>query len=140
MSATEAVPSSREFTMVGVAYGAFVTGLFLVWPSVIGVVIAYVRRGHVAGGILESHYSWLIRTFWWSLVIGVVVITGMVSVIVPNAIALADAARSGDYLTIPWSLIGTAIGGALALSLVWLWTAYRLVRGLLRLADGRGAP
>jgi uncharacterized membrane protein len=140
MSASEAVPSSREFTLVGIAYGAFVMGLFLVWPSVIGVVIAYVRRSDVAGGILESHYRWLIRTFWWSLAIGVVVIAGMVSVIVPNALELSEAARSGDYLSIPWSLIGAALGGGLALSLVWLWTGYRLMRGLLRLADGRAAP
>lgn len=140
MSATEAIPPSREFTLVGVTYGTFVMGMFLFWPSLIGVVIAYVKRADVAGGMLESHYRWLIRTFWWSAAIGGVVIAAMLSVIVPNAVSVAQAAHTGDYLSIPWSLIGAVVLGGLVLSLIWLWNGYRLLRGLLRLSDGRAAP
>jgi hypothetical protein len=32
---TSPVPSSREFTFLGVTYGLFACGLFLVWPALI---------------------------------------------------------------------------------------------------------
>jgi uncharacterized membrane protein len=140
MSATEPIPSSREFTFVGIAYGLHVTGLFLMWPSFIGIVLDYVKRGDVDGTILESHYDWLIRTFWWSLLWGVLVLAGMLAVIVPHAIQVAELARAGNYLAIPWSILAAAVLGGIGLSLVWFWTAYRFTRGILRLSDGRAAP
>ena len=139
-ASTAAVPSSREFTLVGVAYGAFGLGLLLFWPSVIGLVLAYVKKSDVAGSMLESHYRWLIRTFWWSVLWWAVIITAMLWVIVPNALVIGEAARTGNYLSIPWSLIGAAIAGGLALSIVWFWTVYRLIRGVIRLSDGRALP
>jgi len=57
MSASEPVPSSREFTLVGIAYGLHVTGLFLIWPALIGLVLDYIKRGDVEGTVLESHYG-----------------------------------------------------------------------------------
>ena len=48
--------------------------------SIIGVVIAYMNRGK-AGGWLESHYTWAIRTFWmgilYSLIAAVLMIVGI---------------------------------------------------------------
>jgi uncharacterized membrane protein len=140
MSSSDPIPSSREFTFVGVAYGIYVLGLFLFWPLLIGVVLAYVKRNDVGGTMLESHYGWLIRTFWWWTVLWTAIIVAMLAVIVPNAMLIAAAVRSGDYLSIPWSLIGAAIGGGIALSVVWFWAVYRLIRGVLRLADGRPVP
>jgi uncharacterized membrane protein len=140
MAASASVPSSREFTFVGVAYGIYVMGLFLVWPLLAGVVLAYIKRGDVAGTMLASHYRWLIHTFWWWTVWWIVIVAGMLSVIVPNALLLAEVARSGEYLNIPWSIIGAAILGGIALSVVWFWAVYRLVRGVLRLSDGRAVP
>ena len=140
MSASEPVPSSREFTFVGIAYGLHVTGLFLFWPAVIGLVLDYVKRGDVEGTVLESHYGWLIRTFWWSLLWGGLILGAMLWVIVPEAISVAGLARSGNYLAIPWSIIGAAVGGGFGISVVWFWAAYRLMRGILRLSDGRAVP
>src|SRR5688572_10519368 len=42
---------------------AFLFGI----PGIAGVVVAYVKRSEAAGTWLESHYRWLIRTFWFSL-------------------------------------------------------------------------
>ena len=140
MSASEPVPSSREFTFVGIAYGLHVTGLFLFWPALIGIVLDYIKRGDVEGTVLESHYRWLIRTFWWSLLWGCAVLGAMLTVIIPEAAQVAGLARSGNYLSIPWSFIATAVGGGIGLSIVWFWTAYRFTRGILRLADGRAVP
>jgi len=140
MSASEPVPSSREFTLVGIAYGLHVTGLFLFWPAVIGLVLDYVKRGDVEGTVLESHYRWLIRTFWWSLLWGGLILVAMLWVIVPEAMRVASLARSGNYLSIPWSFIAAAVLGGIGLSVVWFWTAYRFTRGILRLSDGRAVP
>ena len=84
MSASEPVPSSREFTFVGIAYGLHVTGLFLVWPALIGLVLDYIKRGDVEGTVLESHYGWLIRTSWWSLLWGSLILGAMLAVIIPG--------------------------------------------------------
>ena len=46
-NASEAIPSSQAFTLVGVTYGLYGFGLFLLWPALIGVVIAYVKRKDV---------------------------------------------------------------------------------------------
>ena len=43
---------------------AFLSG----WPSIIAVIINYVKRGDVRGTWLDSHFSWQLRTFWWAAV------------------------------------------------------------------------
>ena len=57
---------------LGLAIGAFgaasVLGSFLFgWPSIIAVIINYVKRSEARGTWLESHFDWQIRTFWWGL-------------------------------------------------------------------------
>ena len=57
---------------LGLAIGAFgastVIGAFLFgWPSIIAVIINYVKRGDARGTWLESHYTWQIRTFWFAM-------------------------------------------------------------------------
>jgi uncharacterized membrane protein len=108
--------------------------------ALIGLVIAYIRGDDVAGSFLASHYEWLIRTFWWWALWWVAGIGIIAAGVIPNALVIANAARTGDYLTIPWSRIGAAIAGAFVLAFVWLWVVYRLTRGALRLSDGRAVP
>ncbi len=138
-NASEAIPSSQAFTMVGVTYGLYGLGLFLCWPALIGVIIAYVKR-HDVPELLASHYRWLISTFWWWLVVWTVLIGAMLSVLIPNAIDIERAVRAGQYFNIPWELIGAIIMGGLGLAIVWLWVVYRLIRGAIRLSDGSPAP
>mgnify|MGYP000957836365 CR=1 FL=1 len=57
---------------LGLAIGAFgaatVLGSFLFgWPSIIAVILNYVKRGEAQGTWLESHFAWQIRTFWFAL-------------------------------------------------------------------------
>src|SRR5689334_17181301 len=35
--------------------------------GLIGLILAYVKQGDAAGTWLQSHYRWLIRTFWFSV-------------------------------------------------------------------------
>jgi uncharacterized membrane protein len=138
-NASEATPSSQAFTMVGVTYGLYGLGLLLLWPTLIGLVIAYVKR-HDVPELLSSHYRWLISTFWWWLVAWVVIIGAMLTVMIPNAIDIEEAVRSSQYFNIPWELIGAAVLGGFGLLIIWLWVVYRLIRGAVRLSDGRSAP
>lgn len=139
VNTSETVPSSRDFTYVGVAYGLYAIGLFLIWPTLIGLMIAYIKRRDVPA-LLSSHYRWLITTFWWWLLAWAVILGLMASVIVPNGLEIEAAVRTGQYFNIPWELIGATVLGGLALCIVWLWVIYRLVRGATRLSDGLAAP
>ncbi len=57
---------------LGLAIGAFgastMIGTFLFgWPSIIAVIINYVKRNDARGTWLESHFTWQIQTFWFAL-------------------------------------------------------------------------
>jgi hypothetical protein len=58
----------EDKTMAVVCYAlyllAFATGI----TAIIGVIIAYTQRP-TAGPVMESHYTFLIRTFWIGLVL-----------------------------------------------------------------------
>ena len=90
---------------------AFLTG----WPSIIAVILNYVKRSEVRGTWLDTHFSWQIRTFWfallWLLVGGVLFAT---VVGIPVAVVL-------------W--IGTGI-----------WVLYRIIRGWLALVSTKVLP
>jgi uncharacterized membrane protein len=92
--------------------GSFVWGL----PSIIAVIMNYVRRSATGGTFLESHFRWQIRTFWfavlWSIVIWVVSVPLMLVLI-----------------GFPLFIVGHY---ALA-----IWIVYRVARGWLALRDRR---
>jgi uncharacterized membrane protein len=109
---------------IGLAIGAFgastVIGSFVFgWPSIIAVVINYVKRNDARGTWLESHFTWQIRTFWWALLWACVV--GIVGAIL--AIVLVGFAV--------W-FIGFVVLG--------VWAIYRIARGWLALNDRRALP
>jgi uncharacterized membrane protein len=106
---------------LGLAIGAFgastVVGAFVFgWPSIIAVIVNYVKRAEARGTWLESHFRWQIRTFWfalaWVLLIGLV----------------------GGLLTIV--LVGFVILW-IGLFLLGIWAIYRIARGWLALRDRR---
>ena len=95
--------------------GAFIFG----WPSIIAVIINYVKRSEARGTWLESHFSWQIRTFWYALLWAVIVLL----VSIPLAIIVIG--------------IGTWIVG---MFLLGLWAIYRIARGWMALKDGKPLP
>lgn len=90
---------------------AFVTG----WPSIIAIILNYVKRREARGTWLESHFRWQIRTFWYAALWVLVSLLLMLS-----------------FIGIPLALSLIAIAG--------LWVLYRVVRGWLRLNDRREMP
>ena len=90
---------------------AFLTG----WPSIIAVILNYVKRGEVRGTWLDSHFSWQIRTFWFALLwlaIGAVLFATVIGI--PFAIVL-------------WFATG-------------IWVLYRIIRGWLALPSQKALP
>jgi len=90
--------------------GAFLTG----WPSIIAVILNYVKRSEVQGTWLQSHFRWQIRTFWFGLLWVTLCLLFVVLTL-------------GVGLLIAW----------LPLLVVGLWFIYRVVRGWLALIDRR---
>ena len=85
-------------------------------PSIIAVIMNYLKRSEVRGTYLESHFVWQIRTFWfaalWALIVGSV------------------------SFVLAFVLIGfvTWFIGALVLG---VWVIYRVARGWFALRDRR---
>ena len=104
----------HAFSVLTGIFGAVsVIGAFLVgWPSIIAVILNYLKRGDVAGTWLDSHFRWQIRTFWFCLLWALV------------AIALG------------LTLIGLPLTFFI-LAVVTVWLIYRVVRGWLALNAGR---
>ena len=91
--------------------GAFLTG----WPSIIAVILNYLKRREARGTWLESHFRWQIRTFWFGLL----------------WIALCVA-----FIVVTFG-IGILVAW-LPMVLVGLWFVYRVVRGCMALRASRG--
>ncbi len=58
-------------TNVQVIYALYLASFVIGVTAIIGIVIAYINRGK-AGGWIETHYTWAIRTFWIGLLGGFV--------------------------------------------------------------------
>lgn len=54
-----------------VIYVLYLAGFVIGVSTLIGLVLAYINRGK-AGGWIDTHYTWAIRTFWIALLGGLV--------------------------------------------------------------------
>jgi uncharacterized membrane protein len=99
--------------VVGIVGAATVIGSFVgSLPSLVAVVLNYVKRRDARGTWVDSHYRWQIRTFWFALL----------------------------WALIGWAFILTIVGalvGVPILIALTLWLMYRIVKGWLRLRDRR---
>jgi uncharacterized membrane protein len=90
---------------------AFLSG----WPSIIAVILNYVKRAEVRGTWLDSHFSWQIRTFWFALLWLALGAVAFITVIgIPVAFVL-------------WFATG-------------IWVLYRIIRGWLALLSQKALP
>ena len=99
--------------VIGVLGTATIFGAFLIgWPSIIAVILNYLKRSEVAGTWLESHFRWQIRTFWYGLLW--VCLCGLFVFL-----------TLGIGLLIVW----------LPLGIVSIWFIYRIARGWMALSN-----
>ena len=97
----------------GLLSSAFIVTAFLTgWPSIFAVILTYLKRSDASNTYLESHYQWLLSTFWWSFVW--ICVSGVLS---------------ATFIGIPFAF--------LLLIIIGLWVLYRLFHGGGRLLDGR---
>ena len=113
---TQGIYALHAFSLViGILGAATVIGSFLIgWPSIIAVILNYVKRGEARGTWLESHFTWQIRTFWYGLLW--VALCGLFVVM-----------TLGIGLIVAW----------IPLAFVSVWFIYRIARGWMALRDGK---
>ena len=114
------------YALYGIAAvaGLLSSGFPLIAPffgvlGIVAVIIAYVKRTDAAGTWLASHYRWLIRTFWFSMlwaVLGmlILVMLGLILIGIPIAFGIWFAAT--------------------------IWIVYRIVRGYILFKEGKPIP
>jgi uncharacterized membrane protein len=120
---TAALIAYGLFAVAGIA-GLLGSGFHFIAPlfhalGIVGVIVCYVKRGDAQGTWVASHFTWLIRTFWYSLlwsVLGWIVF---------------------------WVLLIVLIGPIIAVA-IWIvsfvWVLYRVIRGYLLFNDSKPIP
>jgi uncharacterized membrane protein len=88
--------------------------------GIVGVIVAYVKRDEAQGTWVASHLRWLIRTFWYSTLWGVV---GAIIYVLLFVVFLLGV------------LLAHLIWGAAS-----IWVIYRVIRGYLLFKDNRPIP
>jgi uncharacterized membrane protein len=102
---------------VGVLTSATIVGNFLFGvPSIIAVIMNYLKRDEARGTYLESHFSWQLRTFWFAALWVVIV-----------------WALSLPFFLVIFGFAMLVIG----ITVIGLWLIYRVARGWLKLRDGQ---
>lgn len=105
----EKLASLKQLTMV--VYALYALSFFTGFTGVVAIIINYIKREDAADTVYASHFTWQIRTFWWSLVWGVL-----------------------GFATL---LLGV---GFVILAVDGIWFLYRIVKGFLNWNDGKPMP
>jgi uncharacterized membrane protein len=100
--------------VIGIVTVATIVTVFLLgWPSIIAVILNYVKREDARGTWLESHFRWQIRTFWFALLWAV--------------------------LSLPFIMVFTILTLGIGWYVAWVplgvWLMYRIARGWMKLTE-----
>jgi uncharacterized membrane protein len=98
-------------TLCAVVYGLQLAGFLVGFTPLVGVILNYVKRPEARGTWLESHFSWQIRTFWWSLL----------------------------WFAVGLALAIVLIGFFIMLA-AGVWVLYRAIRGWVELTESKPMP
>jgi uncharacterized membrane protein len=123
MTATD-YETQEDHTLPTVVYALYLLGLVNFLTTLIGLIIAYSNRDR-AGPVMESHYTFQIRSFWigialW-LIAGILLLWGIPLMLI---------------------LIGfpLVIIGGLILAMTHIWFALRCILGLIYVSRGEAYP
>ena len=98
--------------LTAIVYALQAVGFLLGITWVVAIIVNYVKKEDVKGTWLESHFRWQIRTFWSGLLWAVLGFLFMITII-------------------GWFV------GMFILMVDSTWIIYRVVKGWLRLNDGK---
>ncbi|MPW30739.1 hypothetical protein F9L16_17270 [Agarivorans sp. B2Z047] len=91
-----------------IGYGLMILGLFTGLFWLVGAIWAMVKKADAAGTLFEDHYSNIIKTFWW-----------------------------GFGLSIIGFVLAFVIVGYFVLLGVWIWSIYRIIKGLAKITSNK---
>jgi uncharacterized membrane protein len=133
---------------VWAAYILHGAGLLMFWPALIGLAVNYAKYGDGPQAAIDTHHRYLRRTFW----IGLTAISGIaIALAISLAMLLAhlgldihaietDTAVQIKGLSLEHLWVGVLVAvAAFFLLVTWLWALFRLIRGMVRLSQDRGA-
>jgi uncharacterized membrane protein len=103
-------PLVSNSSMALIVYILYFVGYFTLIPFIVGVIIAHVQKGS-GDPLLDSHYDFQIRTFWISVLYGIVGFVLMFILI--------------GFLVWAWWFI---------------WSLIRNIKGILLLNENRPVP
>ncbi len=95
-------------SLTTVVYALYALSLVVGVTAIVAIVLNYIKKDDARGTWLESHFTWQIRTFWWSVVWFVL---GSITV----------------FILIGWVVLGVA----------YVWFIYRIAKGWLNLNDNK---
>lgn len=109
MNELQTSPSQESLkTIAIIVYALQAASFFVGITAIVAIVMNYVKLEDAKDTWLESHFRWQIRTFWFGLLWGMI-----------GAITLV--------LIIGWFILAADA----------VWIIYRIVKGWLRLNDGK---
>ena len=106
----EQLQSAKSLTAI--VYALQAAGFLLGITWLVAIIVNYVKKEDVKGSWLESHFRWQIRTFWFGLLWAI----------------------PGFFFIL--TIIGWPVG-MFILMVDSTWIIYRIVKGWLRLIDGK---
>lgn len=107
-------PFLRDLTMKNtswIIYGLWGGGMLIHFLPLFAIALWFLKRSSAVGTIYASHFEWMMRTF----------VIGLAGALVMALFAMLD-------MTWILPLAGIPLG---------LWGLYRLIKGVLRLAENR---
>ncbi|HXZ47637.1 MAG TPA: hypothetical protein VEG27_01385 [Usitatibacter sp.] len=120
MSDETAAGPGNDTGTANVLYLLHLLAPFTAWLlAVVAVIVGMATRERVRGTWLDSHYSWLARTFWWGL-LWVFICGLLTAVLVVSLVGII-------VWWLPWGIL-------------LVWYLYRVIRGWILLSDRRPAP
>jgi uncharacterized membrane protein len=116
--------TQEDHTLPTVVYALYLLGLINGLTVLIGLIIAYANRDR-AGPVMESHYTFQVRTFWiaiaWWVIAGILFLWG---------------------IPLSFIIIGVPllVAGGLIVAATHIWFALRCILGLIYVSRGEAYP
>ncbi|KPF69454.1 hypothetical protein IP84_06340 [beta proteobacterium AAP99] len=109
---TDSAASESNVRITHIIYGLYALGFITGFTWLVAIIMNYVKRDDVRGTMLESHFDWQIKTFWYSFAAGLIGFVLFITII-------------GALLAVPLWIATT------------IWVIYRIVKGWITLNDNK---
>ncbi len=127
--------NNRNYKITAVIYALQAMGIFVGITFLFAIIMNYIKRSDVANTWLASHFTWQIRTFWYSLLWPLLAFMSFFG-IVGGLKLLALIFPHSNFTVLRITLMGLftlfVIGVCAVIS---VWIIYRIAKGAISLYD-----